>query len=94
MIACFWHTVNGDRYEGSYKNDMKEGKGILFYRDGCSRYEGLWHANVPVCGTYVRMDNEHAHELPLLEMKNSDTLAADIINESISKIEALNHSRA
>eukprot|EP00250_Pteridium_aquilinum_P006475 c16391_g1_i4 orf=122-532(-) len=80
--------VNGDRYEGSYKNDMKEGKGLLFYGDGCSRYEGLWHANVPICGTYIRLEKEHLHELPFLEMENSDTLVEDMISEAISKLEA------
>eukprot|EP00250_Pteridium_aquilinum_P006473 c16391_g1_i1 orf=122-325(-) len=67
---------------------MKEGKGLLFYGDGCSRYEGLWHANVPICGTYIRLEKEHLHELPFLEMENSDTLVEDMISEAISKLEA------
>ena len=30
---------NGDRYEGDYKNDNPEGKGIYYYKSG-NRYEG------------------------------------------------------
>ena len=33
--------INGDRYEGEYKNDRKDGKGIYFYHNG-DRYEGEW----------------------------------------------------
>ena len=28
----YWN--NGDRYEGEYKNDNREGKGIMFYNNG------------------------------------------------------------
>lgn len=37
-------TPTGDRYEGNFKDNMKDGIGIMFYRDG-SRYEGEWKAN-------------------------------------------------
>ena len=32
---------NGDRYEGEWKNDDREGKGILNYKNG-DRYDGEW----------------------------------------------------
>ena len=32
---------DGSRYEGDWKNDKKQGKGIIFYNNG-SRYEGDW----------------------------------------------------
>ena len=32
---------NGDRYEGEWKNDDREGKGILYYKNG-DRYDGEW----------------------------------------------------
>ena len=32
---------NGDRYEGDYKNDKREGKGIMYWNDG-DKYEGDW----------------------------------------------------
>ena len=28
------HYNNGDRYEGNWKNDKKEGKGIYYFKDG------------------------------------------------------------
>ena len=30
---------NGDKYEGGFKNDLKEGKGIYYYNNG-NKYEG------------------------------------------------------
>ncbi|KAH7331419.1 hypothetical protein KP509_20G032000 [Ceratopteris richardii] len=84
------HMVNGDTYEGSYKDDMKEGKGVLYYKDNCSRYEGLWHADVPICGTYIRGDKNGMKALPLLEMKDSSSLAMDIVNECIEHLKKVN----
>lgn len=33
---------NGEIYEGGWKSDMREGKGIHFYLSG-DIYEGIWH---------------------------------------------------
>ena len=30
-----------DKYEGEWKNGLKEGKGIMYYNDG-RRYKGDW----------------------------------------------------
>ena len=35
---------SGDRYEGEWKNDKREGKGIYYYKSG-SRYEGEYKKN-------------------------------------------------
>ena len=32
-----------ERYEGQFKNNKKEGKGIIFYKNGKKRYEGDFH---------------------------------------------------
>ncbi len=32
---------NGDKYEGEFKNDKKNGYGIYFYDDG-DKYEGVF----------------------------------------------------
>ena len=32
---------NGDKYEGEFKNNKKEGKGIIYYKNG-DKYEGEW----------------------------------------------------
>ena len=32
---------NGDRFEGEFKNDKREGKGKLFYKNGDIK-EGIW----------------------------------------------------
>ena len=33
-----------DRYEGEWKNDLKEGKGIMHYSNG-NKEEGIWKNN-------------------------------------------------
>ena len=35
----FWK--NGDRYEGEWKNNKKEGKGIKYYKNG-KLEDGIW----------------------------------------------------
>ena len=37
--------VNGDRYEGDFRNELREGKGIMYYYDG-EKYEGDWRNGI------------------------------------------------
>lgn len=37
-----FYFVTGDRYEGMFRNDMREGRGRHFYRNGTT-YEGEFH---------------------------------------------------
>ena len=39
------HFKNGDKYEGDWKNDIKEGKGIYFFNNG-DKYEGDFKNNI------------------------------------------------
>ena len=32
---------NGNKYDGEFKNGLREGKGILYYNNG-DKYEGYW----------------------------------------------------
>lgn len=34
--------ANGNRYEGDYKEDKKDGTGIFYFADG-KVYKGSWH---------------------------------------------------
>ena len=34
---------NGDKYKGEFKNNLKEGKGIMEYNNG-DKYEGEWES--------------------------------------------------
>ena len=38
---------NGDRYEGDFKNDNREGKGIYYYKDG-DREIGDFNNDMPI----------------------------------------------
>ncbi|KAJ7520736.1 hypothetical protein O6H91_19G020300 [Diphasiastrum complanatum] len=49
--------VNGDTYIGSFSKNLKEGKGCFLFADKKSKYEGTWKADVPICGAYVKLDD-------------------------------------
>lgn len=44
--------ANGDRYEGHWLDDKKEGPGRYYYRSTNKVYEGEWVDDVPKCGEY------------------------------------------
>ena len=46
---------NGDRYEGDWKNDKKEGKGIYYYNNG-DREMGDYLYGKPI-GKHVKLHN-------------------------------------
>ena len=43
-IYLFNHSHKYDRYEGDFKNDKREGKGVQYYKNG-DRYEGDFKNN-------------------------------------------------
>ena len=47
--------VNGNRYEGMWFNDLKEGPGKFIYKDQRRCYQGEWSMDQPKCGTMVDM---------------------------------------
>lgn len=44
--------TNGDRFEGQWLNNKKEGQGRFFYAATRKVYEGEWVEDVAKCGTY------------------------------------------
>ena len=36
---------DGGKYEGQFKNDVRNGQGTYYYADGISVYEGSWKDN-------------------------------------------------
>jgi len=49
-----------NRYEGSWKNGMKNGPGKFFYLDKGQIYEGIWVDDVPKCGEMKDFDRDTA----------------------------------
>ena len=47
--------VNGNRYEGMWFNDLKEGPGKFIYKEQRRCYQGEWRLDLPKCGTLVDM---------------------------------------
>lgn len=70
-------TVNGNVYQGQFKNDTKEGMGVFYFADRQSRYEGLWRNDVAQAGSYTRtVDPE---KLPFVMVPNSQHLERECI---------------
>jgi len=44
---------NGDKYEGDWKDDLKNGKGVIYYANG-EIYDGEWK-NDKYCGKGKRV---------------------------------------
>jgi antitoxin component YwqK of YwqJK toxin-antitoxin module len=42
MEKGFMFLANGIKYEGEYKNNKKDGNGILYDRSGKIIFSGLW----------------------------------------------------
>lgn len=50
--------VNGDKYDGEFVNDIRQGKGLYYWKDG-SRWEGNFMDNVmDGKGTFYTNDGE------------------------------------
>ena len=49
-----------NRYEGSWRNDKKNGPGRYFYLDRGQLYEGTWLDDVPKCGEMKDFGREGA----------------------------------
>jgi len=47
-----YYYNSGNRYEGEFKDDHGEGKGVFFYQNG-DRHEGQFHNGKPF-GTHVK----------------------------------------
>lgn len=41
---------NGDKFEGHYANDKREGPGVFFFYSKGQRYDGEWVDDRPKCG--------------------------------------------
>jgi len=44
------YVANGNRYEGYWMADKKEGPGRFFYKNTNKVYEGEWQNDTPKCG--------------------------------------------
>ncbi len=53
-------SASENRYEGSWRNDKKNGPGRYFYLDRGQLYEGTWLDDVPKCGEMKDFGREAA----------------------------------
>ena len=63
--VMFCVSANGNRYEGSWKNDMKNGEGKFFYLDRGQVYTGTWVDDTAKCGTLEDFGRETARDPPI-----------------------------
>ena len=55
-------AVNENRYEGSWKDDKKNGPGKFYYLDSGQVFEGVWVMDTPKCGTMRDFGRDNAPE--------------------------------
>ncbi|KAJ3321642.1 MORN repeat-containing protein 3 [Blyttiomyces sp. JEL0837] len=68
-------TANGDRYEGMWLDDQKEGPGKFIYKMKRQMYEGEWSRGLPKCGTLVDLPplpGQLPRKYPIPEVKLAD----------------------
>lgn len=76
---------NENRYEGSFKNDKKNGPGKFFYLDKGQLYEGVWADDIAKCGEMRDFGRENApaptqFEIPKVELFNSKAVLEEAEN--------------
>lgn len=80
---------NGDIYEGSWSRDQKHGPGTFFYMSKGKRFDGVWHNDVPRCGTYSEI---HAPppgsngSLPPIELANPQRVLDSAVHDTLSTL--------
>ena len=54
--------MNENRYEGSWKNDKKNGPGKYYYLDTGQLFQGVWVDDIAKCGTMEDFNRDTAPE--------------------------------
>ena len=60
LIVVVLCEANGNRYEGSWKNGVKNGSGKFFYLDKGQVYEGMWVDDLAKCGQMIDWNRDTA----------------------------------
>ena len=77
IYDCF--SADENRYEGTWKDDKKNGPGKFFYLDKGQVYEGTWKDGVAKCGEMFDFGRENAPDatqFPLPEVSASKCYSA------------------
>ncbi|CAK9205754.1 unnamed protein product [Sphagnum jensenii] len=78
--------VNGNVYQGHFKNDLKEGMGVFYFKDQQSKYEGLWRVDVATCGSYSReVKGLDEFEMPFLMLPNHKAFVKKCLKLAIER---------
>lgn len=64
VLSTSLRAANGNRYEGSWEDDMKNGDGRFFYLDKGQKFTGFWVNDVAKCGTMEDSDRDSAPQPP------------------------------
>ena len=61
-LKCVFISANENRYEGSWKDDKKNGPGKYYYLTHGQIYEGVWNDDIAKCGTMKDFSRDSAPE--------------------------------
>ena len=65
FLICVQYIACGNRYEGLWKSDMKNGSGRFMYLNKGQVYTGEWVDDVPVCGMLEDVGRNGAPDPPV-----------------------------
>lgn len=77
--------VNGNVYQGHFKNDAKEGMGVFYFKDRQSQYEGLWRNDIAQAGSYSQNADPEKPTLPFVMVPNSQHLEKECIRLALTR---------
>ena len=78
-----YFSANENRYEGSWKDDKKNGPGKFFYLTKGQVYEGVWKDDIAKCGNMRDFDREGAPEptkYPIPDVSNTWKINVELID--------------
>ena len=89
VVTSIVKLGNGDRYEGEWLEDMKDGLGQFIYKYKRQVYEGEWVKDVAKCGTVVDLPPLAGHAprpipLPVIGLADPD----EVLEKESSCIQA------
>mmetsp|Transcript_17212 Transcript_17212/g.42546 ORF Transcript_17212/g.42546 Transcript_17212/m.42546 type:complete len:250 (-) Transcript_17212:165-914(-) len=81
--------ANGDAFQGGWDRDDKHGEGTYFYEATQTRYDGVWEAGTPRCGSYCATDPAATPKvaLPALRLLNAEEVSERAARLAIQRVE-------
>lgn len=87
QFYCHLFAANENRYEGSWRDDKKNGPGKFFYLTTGQIYEGVWNNDIAKCGSMKDFNRDEApkptkYPIPDVSNKSKHSYTVYIVTSS------------